>query len=226
MTPASPLNAPLLSPSLLSCDFGRLREELEALEAAGLSWVHWDIMDGRFVPNITLGPPLIKACRAGSSLFFDVHLMIVEPERYVEAFADAGADLICVHAEACTHLERVLAQIKATGKQAAVSLNPHTPLQVLEYVLPQCDMVLLMSVNPGFGGQQFLEFTYRKLAELREMCRRLQCWPRVQVDGGVTPDNAGALIAAGADVLVSGSAFFGFPPYYERHRTFLRAMGA
>ncbi|GAB7081205.1 ribulose-phosphate 3-epimerase [Megalodesulfovibrio paquesii] len=224
MTPASPVHPPLLSPSLLSCDFGRLREELEALEAAGLSWVHWDVMDGRFVPNITLGPPLIRACRKGSSLFFDVHLMIVEPEKYVEAFADAGADLICVHAEACTHLERVLAQIKATGKQAAVSLNPHTPLNVLEYVLPQCDMVLLMSVNPGFGGQKFLEFTYRKLIELRAMCRRLGCWPRVQVDGGVTPSNAGALVNSGADVLVSGSAFFAFPPYYERHQLFQQAM--
>ncbi len=217
-------HAPLLSPSLLSCDFGKLHEELQALEAAGLSWVHWDVMDGRFVPNITLGPPIIKMCRASTKLFFDVHLMIVEPERYVEAFAKAGADLVCVHAEACTHLERVLSQIKDAGAQAAVALNPHTPLDVLEYVLPQCDMVLLMSVNPGFGGQAFLDFTFRKLKALRAMCTRLECWPRVQVDGGVTPDNAGALITAGADVLVSGSAFFSQPPYGERHTTFMQAM--
>lgn len=214
----------ILSPSLLSSDFGRLTDELAALESAGLSWVHWDVMDGLFVPNITFGPPVIKALRKKSGLFFDVHLMIEKPERYVAEFRDAGADLICVHAESTVHLERVVAAIAESGAMPAVALNPATPLAAIEYLLPQLSMVLLMSVNPGFGGQKFIPFTREKLARLKAM--RDACGSRalIQVDGGVTPDNARELCDLGADVLVSGSAFFNFPPYKERHETFQAAV--
>ena len=157
-----------LSPSLLSSDFGNLQTELHALEDAGIEWVHWDIMDGLFVPNITFGPPVIKKLRSRSRLFFDVHLMIQDPARYIEQFADAGANLICVHQEACIHLERVISQIKSTGAKAAVALNPATSLETLRYILPQLDMVLIMSVNPGFGGQSFLPFALKKIAELKK----------------------------------------------------------
>ncbi|MGE4298062.1 MAG: ribulose-phosphate 3-epimerase [Desulfovibrionaceae bacterium] len=215
----------ILSPSLLSSDFSRIGDELNALEAAGLEWVHWDVMDGRFVPNITFGPPVIQACRKDSGLFFDVHLMIREPGRFVRAFVDAGADLICVHAEAETHLERTVAEIRRLGAQAAVALNPHTPLDAVRYLLPQLDMVLVMSVNPGFGGQAFIPFCLDKVRALRAMIAAVNAGTRIQVDGGVTLDNAGALVAAGADVLVSGSAFFGHPPYGERLQAFARAVG-
>ncbi len=212
-----------LSPSLLSSDFSRLGVELAALESAGLSWVHWDVMDGRFVPNITFGPPLIAACRKGSKLFFDVHLMIVEPDRYLAAFVDAGADLLCVHAEACPHLERTVSEIARLGAKPAVALNPHTPLCVVEDLLPQLYMVLVMSVNPGFGGQSFIPFSTGKVARLAAMIADQGAATRIQVDGGVTPANIGELTARGADVFVSGSAFFGHPPYASRHETFLRA---
>ncbi len=217
---------PVLSPSLLSSDFSRLGEELDALADAGLEWVHWDVMDGRFVPNITLGPPIIKALRKRSRLFFDVHLMIVEPERYIEAFADAGADLIGVHAEACTHLERVVSEIARLGARPAVALNPHTPLEVVHYLLPQLDMVLLMTVNPGFGGQSFIPFSTEKIATLADEIRRRGLATRLQVDGGVTVENAQELVRLGADTLVSGSDFFGRPPYAERLQAFTRAMAA
>jgi ribulose-phosphate 3-epimerase len=213
----------ILSPSLLSSDFGRLAEELAALEQAGLSWVHWDVMDGAFVPNITLGPPIIKALRKRSSLFFDVHLMIERPERYLDEFRDAGADLICVQAESTVHLERAVSRIADLGAKPAVALNPATPLSAVEYLLPQLDMVLIMSVNPGFGGQKFIPFSLDKVRRLKAMIDAAGSSALIQVDGGVTPDNAGDLYAAGARVLVSGSAFFGHPPYAERHRTFLDA---
>ncbi|NLY40629.1 MAG: ribulose-phosphate 3-epimerase [Desulfovibrionales bacterium] len=214
----------ILSPSLLSADFGNLRAELIALEKAGLKWVHWDVMDGLFVPNITFGPPVIKALRTASSLFFDVHLMIERPERYIEDFAQAGADLLCVHAESTLHLERTLSAIRDSGMQVGLSLNPGTPLNILEYVLPQLDMVLIMSVNPGFGGQSFIPFCRDKIRDLKKMIQEKNASTLIQVDGGVTLDNARELFTLGADVLVSGSAFFGFPPYDQRHRAFLDAI--
>jgi ribulose-phosphate 3-epimerase len=215
----------ILSPSLLSSDFGKLAEELSALEEAGLSWVHWDVMDGRFVPNITFGPPVIARLRSQSRLFFDVHLMIEEPERHLSAFKDAGADMLVVHAEATTHLQRVLAEIRRLGMQAGAALNPASPLSLLEHVLDDLDMALVMSVNPGFGGQNFLQPTYAKIGRLREMSDARGLAVKIQVDGGVDLDNAAELIRCGADVLVSGSAFFGFPPYAQRREAFERAAG-
>lgn len=213
----------ILSPSMLSSDFANMESELKALEEAGLEWVHLDVMDGRFVPNITFGPPIIKAMRKKSNLFFDCHLMIEDPGRYIQDFADAGADLICVHAEACPHLERVCAQIADAGCKPAVALNPHTPPASIRYLLPQLHMVLLMSVNPGFGGQKFIPFTMDKLRDLKAMIADCGSNALIQVDGGVTPENTPELVRAGADVLVSGSAFFGFPPYAQRHEIFMEA---
>ncbi|MEW5774914.1 MAG: ribulose-phosphate 3-epimerase [Thermodesulfobacteriota bacterium] len=215
----------ILSPSLLSSDFGRLAEELAALEEAGLQWVHWDVMDGAFVPNITFGPPVIKALRKRSGLFFDVHLMIEKPERYLAEFVDAGADLICVHAEATVHLERAVAEIARLGAKPAVALNPATPLDSVLYLIPQLHMTLIMSVNPGFGGQSFIPFSLPKLRQLAALRDEANPAMLIQVDGGVTPDNTPDLVDAGADVLVSGSAFFNFPPYGERRQAFLRAAG-
>jgi len=216
----------ILSPSLLSSDFGRLAEELAALEAAGLSWVHWDVMDGLFVPNITIGPLVIKSLRPVSKLFFDVHLMIERPERYLSEFVSAGADLVCVHAEATPHLERAVAEIARLGAKPAVALNPATPLSAVEYLLPQLSMVLVMSVNPGFGGQSFIGFSMEKIRSLRAMIDARGLDTLIQVDGGVTLDNCAEIVRAGADVLVSGSAFFGYPPYGERHRAFEAAAAA
>ena len=214
----------ILSPSLLSADFSRLGEELAHLEEAGLSWVHWDIMDGMFVPNITFGPPVVAALRPKSRLFFDVHLMIERPERYITAFADAGADLLCIHAEACTHLERTIQAIHDAGMQAGLALNPATPLTVLDYILDDLDLVLVMSVNPGFGGQRFLPLARRKIAHVARRIRQTEKPIHIQVDGGVTVDNAGELVRLGATVLVSGSAFFGHPPYGQRMAAFHKAM--
>lgn len=213
----------ILSPSLLSSDLGRLAEELAALEKAGVTWVHWDVMDGHFVPNITYGAPVIKCLRKVSRLFFDVHLMIEHPERYLQDFADAGADLLVVHAEGAWHLPRTLAEIKRLGMRCGVALNPATPLGCLEYVLPDLDIVLLMSVNPGFGGQKFMPLVYDKIARLRRMIDESAASAQIQVDGGVGPDNAGRLVDSGADVLVSGSAFFNHPPYDQRLRAFQEA---
>ncbi|MFP5239477.1 MAG: ribulose-phosphate 3-epimerase [Acidobacteriota bacterium] len=216
----------ILSPSLLSSDFGRLAEELTALEAAGIPWVHWDVMDGLFVPNITVGPLVIKSLRPVSKLFFDVHLMIERPERYLADFVSAGADLVCVHAESTHHLERAVAEIARLGAKPAVALNPATPLSVVEYLLPQLSMVLVMSVNPGFGGQSFIGFSMEKIRSLRAMIDAKGLETLIQVDGGVTLENCAEIVRAGADVLVSGSAFFGYPPYAERFAAFNRAVEA
>lgn len=213
----------ILSPSMLSSDFANMENELKALEKAGLEWVHLDVMDGNFVPNITFGPPIIKAMRKKSNLFFDCHLMIQDPGRYITDFANAGADLICVHAEACDHLERVCSQIAETGAKPAVALNPHTSLESIRYLLPQLYMVLIMSVNPGFGGQEFIPFCLDKVKELKKMIIEADAETLIQIDGGVTAENAGELTAAGVDILVSGSAFFGYPPYAERLKTFQKA---
>lgn len=216
-------NTVLLSPSLLSSDFSRLGDELAQLEDAGVEWVHWDVMDGSFVPNITFGPPVIGACRKQSNLFFDVHLMIDNPGRYIQEFVDAGADLICVHAESEIHLERTVAEIARHGVHPAVAINPHTPISAVQYLLPQLYMVLVMSVNPGFGGQSFIPFSIDKIKTLSQMIEMTGADTLIQVDGGVTPDNIAELHQAGADVFVSGSAFFGQPPYDERLKTFMGA---
>lgn len=199
-----------IAPSLLSADFSKLQEEVKDIEQGGAEWLHLDVMDGHFVPNITFGPGLIKALRPHSNLFFDVHLMIETPDKYIQDFADSGADMIVVHAEACTHLHRTIQSIHATGKKAGVALNPATSLSVLDYILPELDMVLLMSVNPGFGGQKFINIV-PKLERLTQMCQEAGVSPWIQVDGGITPETAPLVVAAGANVLVAGSAVFGKP---------------
>ncbi|MBQ2905483.1 MAG: ribulose-phosphate 3-epimerase [Peptococcaceae bacterium] len=199
-----------IAPSLLSADFSKLQEEVKDIELGGAEWLHLDVMDWHFVPNITFGPGLVKALRPHSNLFFDVHLMIENPDQYIGEFANAGADMIVVHAEACTHLHRTIQSIHALGKKAGVALNPATSLSVLDYILPDLDMVLLMSVNPGFGGQKFINIV-PKLERLMEMCNALGVSPLIQVDGGITPETAPLVVNAGANVLVAGSAVFGKP---------------
>ncbi len=197
-----------IAPSILSADLGRLADEIQDVERGGADWIHVDVMDGRFVPNITLGPVVVKAARRATKLPLDVHLMIVEPEKYLEAFAEAGADVISVHVEACTHLQRTLSVIRGLGKRAGVVLNPHTPETHLEYVLQDVDLVLVMSVNPGFGGQSFLPAVLPKIAKLRAMIDRAGLAVDLEVDGGVGPDTARQVVDAGARVLVAGSAVF------------------
>jgi ribulose-phosphate 3-epimerase len=202
-----------IAPSILSADFGRLAEEVRAAEAAGADWVHVDVMDGRFVPNITIGPLVVEAVRKATRLPIDAHLMIVEPERYVEAFAQAGADVVSVHAEASPHLHRTLQAIRAAGARPAVALNPSTPLSAVEWVLGDCEMVLLMSVNPGFGGQQFIEAVVDKIRRLRAMADERGLPLEIEVDGGIKPGTAASVVAAGANVLVAGTAVFGADDY-------------
>ncbi len=202
-----------IAPSILSADFARLGEEIHAIEAGGADYVHVDVMDGHFVPNITIGPLLVEAVRKITALPLDVHLMIENPDLYIPAFAKAGADIITVHVEAVPHLHRTVQLIHSLGKKAGVTLNPATPVSSLEVILDELDLVLLMSVNPGFGGQQFIPSCLGKIEALRREidCRGLRT--ELEVDGGVKPDNIGAIAAAGADVFVAGSAVFGTSDY-------------
>lgn len=197
-----------LAPSILSADFGKLAFEVEEIAKAGAAYVHIDVMDGSFVPSISFGVPVIQAIRPVTACFFDVHLMIEEPDRYLEAFAKAGADGITVHAEACPHLHRTIGKIKELGKRPCVALNPATPLSALDYVLEDLDMVLVMSVNPGFGGQSFIERSLGKIERLRAMLQEKGLDTEIEVDGGVTLDNASRILEAGADVLVAGTSVF------------------
>jgi len=202
-----------ISPSILSADFSRLGEEVQALETGGADYVHVDVMDGHFVPNITIGPLIVDAIRPVTSLPLDVHLMIENPDQYVQAFAEAGADIIVVHAEASTHLHRTVQLIKSLGKKAGVSLNPATSLAALEMVLPDLDLALLMTVNPGFGGQSFIDNCLPKITALRQMIDQQGLDVELQVDGGVKVDNISRIAAAGANVFVAGSAIFGTDDY-------------
>ncbi|MCY4331148.1 MAG: ribulose-phosphate 3-epimerase [Cyanobacteria bacterium MAG CAR1_bin_15] len=203
----------VIAPSILSADFARLGDEVRAVDQAGADWIHVDVMDGRFVPNITIGPLVVAALRPVTEKPLDVHLMIVEPERYVADFARAGADHIYVQVEACPHLHRNLAQIKDLGKKAGAVLNPGTSLSSLEYCLELCDMVLIMSVNPGFGGQSFIPSALEKIRKLRQLCDERGLNPWIEVDGGVKASNAWSVIDAGANALVAGSAVFGAADY-------------
>jgi len=203
----------IIAPSILSADFTRLGEEIRAVEAAGADWIHFDVMDGRFVPNITIGPMIVQAVKRVTRLPVDVHLMIVEPERYIEDFARAGADLIAVHVETGGHLNRTIQQIKDCGAKAGVALNPSTPLESLEWVLEYLDLVVIMSVNPGFGGQKFIPNALERIRALKAMIQAKQSAALIEVDGGINAGTVAAVAAAGADVLVAGSAVFGSRDY-------------
>ncbi|MGA9523227.1 MAG: ribulose-phosphate 3-epimerase [Myxococcaceae bacterium] len=209
---------PLIAPSILSCDFGRLAEEVKAVEAAGADWIHVDVMDGRFVPNITLGPVIVEAVRRATKLPVDVHLMIVEPEKYIEAFAKAGADVLTVHVEASPHLHRTLQQIRQAGAKPSVVLNPGTPVSSIEEVLGDVDMVLVMSVNPGFGGQKFIPGAVDKIRRLRKLIDERGLKVDIEVDGGINATTAREVVAAGANVLVAGNAVYGAKDYAEAIR--------
>jgi ribulose-phosphate 3-epimerase len=213
-----------LSASILSADFGRLAEQVREAENAGVDWIHVDVMDGHFVPNITIGPAVTKALRGATALPLDVHLMISNPERYVEDFVKAGADWLGIHVEATVHLERLIQQIKEAGAKATVTLNPATPLECLEYVLKEVDMVLLMTVNPGFSGQKFIAAVLPKVRRLRQMIDEQKLDVLIQVDGGVHVDTIGDLSAAGADVFVSGSGLFNDKPIADNVRRLRELM--
>lgn len=209
-----------IAPSILSADFTKLGEEIKAVEDAGADWIHVDVMDGHFVPNITMGPVIVEAARQATSLPLDVHLMIENPDRFISDFISAGADLISVHAETCTHLNRIVQLIKESGARAGVVLNPATPIQAIQWVLENIDFVLIMSVNPGFGGQQFISNSLEKIRELKKFIQSSELSVLIQVDGGVNKGTIKDISLAGADVFVAGSAVFGSDDYKETIRTF------
>lgn len=214
-----------IAPSILSADFARLGEEIRAIDAAGADYIHIDVMDGHFVPNLTIGPLVVKAIRSCTSLPFDVHLMIEPADPYLEAFAEAGADIITVHAEAGAHLHRSLQRIRQLGKKCGVSLVPSTPASALEHVMDMVDLILVMSVNPGFGGQSFISSQLPKIRSLRQMIDRTGRTIDLEVDGGINPATSRDVVAAGADVLVAGSAVFqGNPADYSRHISALKII--
>lgn len=198
-----------IAPSILSCDFARLGEEIRAVEAGGADWIHVDVMDGHFVPNLTIGPVVTAGARRATDLPLDVHLMIEDPDRYLEAFVDAGADVLTVHVEACRHLHRTVERIRQLGARAGVALNPATPLGAVEEIVGDLDLLLIMSVNPGFGGQKFIQGSLDKLARARRMLDEAGSPAELEVDGGVVAGNAAELARAGATVLVAGSAVYG-----------------